>query len=562
MVTANNGFTQRVSAMLQRHGRIVSTSVVTTGEDMDAAITAADPDLILCPYLTARIPTRIYSTRSCLIFHPGPVGDRGPSSLDWAIINEDPVWGVTVLEAGEEMDGGAVWASRTFILPVQRKSDAYNGIIASAGLQCLLEAADRALDPEFVPTAQDRAHRPVAHASERPLMTQTDRAFDWAEHADVVLRHIRSGDGFPGVRSTLAELPVYLYDAHPSHREQQSGQPGDIIGRHHHGVEVACGESSSVWIGHLRARIGDTMSCKAPASAVLAAAGIRLAATPPTLDPAWTDMRYERCGAVGTITVEAYNGALSTDMCLRLAELIRFASRQDTRVLVLRSRGSFFLTGIHLGQIEIVERPHDEAWHNICAINDVCRSLLLCSSQITIAAIGANAAAGGLMLGLGADIAVARRDVVLTPSYSPMGLTGSELHSYTLPRRVGRRTAIELLSEPAPIDADSAAAIGLVDQVGPGDDFDEWVADLATRTAAPPVWNKQISDKSVRLTMDFSHNPLSAYEFAELGEMSHDIFGDRRGFDSKRAALMFKRSSSPRTYHRAVHPPKAASPRR
>ena len=45
---------------------------------------------------------------------PGPKGDRGPSSLDWAIMDAEPVWGVTALQAVEEMDAGPIWASRTF----------------------------------------------------------------------------------------------------------------------------------------------------------------------------------------------------------------------------------------------------------------------------------------------------------------------------------------------------------------------------------------------------------------------------------------------------------------
>ena len=52
-----------------------------------------------------------------IIVHPGPPGDRGPSSLDWAISEAAPAWGVTALQAVEEMDGGPIWAYRTFAMP-------------------------------------------------------------------------------------------------------------------------------------------------------------------------------------------------------------------------------------------------------------------------------------------------------------------------------------------------------------------------------------------------------------------------------------------------------------
>lgn len=60
------------------------------------------------------IPEDIYSRKKCLIVHPGIKGDRGPSSIDWAILSEKSEWGVTILEANKEMDAGDIWASRNF----------------------------------------------------------------------------------------------------------------------------------------------------------------------------------------------------------------------------------------------------------------------------------------------------------------------------------------------------------------------------------------------------------------------------------------------------------------
>jgi hypothetical protein len=61
--------------------------------------------------LTTAIPEVIWSVCPCFVIHPGPVGDRGPSSLDWAIMGGAERWGVTVLQANAEMDAGDIWAS-------------------------------------------------------------------------------------------------------------------------------------------------------------------------------------------------------------------------------------------------------------------------------------------------------------------------------------------------------------------------------------------------------------------------------------------------------------------
>jgi putative two-component system hydrogenase maturation factor HypX/HoxX len=64
------------------------------------------PDLIIAPMLKIAIPEEVWSRHLCLIVHPGIKGDRGPSSLDWAIANHEKIWGVTILEAADAFDAG------------------------------------------------------------------------------------------------------------------------------------------------------------------------------------------------------------------------------------------------------------------------------------------------------------------------------------------------------------------------------------------------------------------------------------------------------------------------
>jgi putative two-component system hydrogenase maturation factor HypX/HoxX len=103
--SAFSGLTQRFYTELEDAGYIVSVELHQG--DMDQlleGVTLFKPDLILCPFLTKRLPAEIYEHYKCLIVHPGIKGDRGPSSLDWAIQNGEPEWGVSLLEAAEEMD--------------------------------------------------------------------------------------------------------------------------------------------------------------------------------------------------------------------------------------------------------------------------------------------------------------------------------------------------------------------------------------------------------------------------------------------------------------------------
>src|SRR5215211_3747365 len=154
LVSSFNGLTQRAWCALREAGHEVSVELALDELTIVSGVEAAKPDLVLCPFLKDRVPARVWRNWRTIIIHPGPPGDRGPSSLDHAITDGVPVWGVTALQAVEEMDAGPIWASRTFPMPSEppRKSALYNGPVADAAIECVMETVHKAADPTFVPT--------------------------------------------------------------------------------------------------------------------------------------------------------------------------------------------------------------------------------------------------------------------------------------------------------------------------------------------------------------------------------------------------------------------------
>ena len=278
LVSAFNGLTQRVWCALREAGHTVGVQLATGPQDMIDGIRRTRPDLILCPFLKDRVPTEVWRHWRTVIIHPGPVGDRGPSSLDWAITESAPTWGVTALQAVEELDAGPVWATRTFGMPAAapRKSALYAGPVADAALECVLEVVAKAGDPGFRPTEP-------GVAGPRPAMKQADRAFDWSDPADLIVRRIRAADGSPGARTRVAGRDVYAYDAHPG--LTRGARPGAVLGRRQGAVLVATGDGS-VWLGHLR-DAGAPGGIKLPATTLL---GRQLRGVPQSPLPAGTDI--------------------------------------------------------------------------------------------------------------------------------------------------------------------------------------------------------------------------------------------------------------------------------
>ena len=179
-------------------------------EAMREAVRRHIPDLIIAPMLTAAIPADIWSAWPCFIVHPGPRGDRGPSSMDWAIMGGARRWGVTVLQANAEMDAGDIWASAEFAVHASSKSSLYRTEVADAAMEAVLAAVARFAGGSYVPEPLDYT-RPGVWGRHRPPCRQPDRAIDWAaEPTKVVLAKLRAADSAPGVLDVLGGGQYYL----------------------------------------------------------------------------------------------------------------------------------------------------------------------------------------------------------------------------------------------------------------------------------------------------------------------------------------------------------------
>ncbi|MFD6908319.1 hydrogenase maturation protein [Streptomyces sp. NPDC060077] len=547
IASADNGLTQRVHVELRGRGHAVAVEVTPTGRDVVRAVDRHDPELIVAPMLRTVVPREVWTARTCLIVHPGPVGDRGPSSLDWAIHEDATEWGVTVLQAEEEMDSGPVWATAAFPVARVGKSDLYRGELADAALDAVLTAVERFATGRHSPAGQSTLAA-VPGARTRPPMRQDTRRISWTDDpTETVLRKLRAADSQPGVRDELLGGEWFLHGGHPEFRLR--GRPGELLATRAGAVCRATADGA-VWIPELRARTGPGVprACKLPA--VLALAG-RLPRIPrssaPRLCPAgdgapWSDIRYREDGPVGTLSFTFPGGAMSTGHCRRLLDAYRAACERPTSVLVLGGDRDFFSNGIHLGVIEAAPDPAAESWSNINAMNDLVEAVLTTTDRLVVAAIGGNAAAGGVMLALAADEVWCRSGSVLNPHYRLMGLYGSEYWTYSLPRRVGAAAAERLTREALPVGAGQARDTGLADRViecAPAR-FRSEVTRLAQRWADSSGARSRLVAKKAESERRESVTPLAAVRERELAHMRRIFYDPTAPYHALRRAFARK----------------------
>ena len=521
---AFNSLSQRLYLELEALGHEVSVELDVSDTMTVQAVELFRPHLVVAPFLKRAIPAAVWRAVPCFVVHPGVPGDRGPSALDWALLEGEATWGVTVLQATAEMDAGPVWASAEFPMREATKTSLYRHEVTEAAVVAVRTAVERFAAGGFTPLAQDDpAVRLRGHV--RPALPQARRAVHWAtDDTATVLRKIRGADGLPGVRDRLGGRTVYLHDARPEGTLR--GRPGELLARSGPAVCRATTDGA-VWLGHLRDPAA-AFPFKLPAVRVLGEAAADLPEVAPGPATGYRDIVYHRRGPVGYIHFDFYNGAMGVDACRRLRAAYRDALEDDVRVVVLMGGEDFWSNGMDLNLIEAAESPPEESWANINAMNDLAREIITAKDRLTVAALGANAGAGGVFLSRAADRVWARRGVVLNPHYKDMGnLYGSEYWTYLLPRYAGEENARRISRARLPVGVHEALELGLVDRVlrGPPEEFRFGVQRRALELANAPDLPALLEAKAERRRRDEAERPLEDYRAAELAHMRLNFFG-------------------------------------
>jgi putative two-component system protein, hydrogenase maturation factor HypX/HoxX len=546
--TAYNGLTQRAHLELAARGHEVSVELAISDGQMTEAVALVKPDIVICPFLKSKLPEAIWRHTRSVIIHPGIVGDRGPSSLDWAIHNGEACWGVTAFEANHDFDAGDVWATETFELRLAPKASIYRQEVTDAAIGCILKTIARVRAGEK-PTPL-RLMKERVKGRLRPPMTQADRAIAWQHDSTLaVIRKIYAADSFPGVLAELCGLQVYLYGAHEE--GSYRGKAGSIVAQRDGAVCFATTDGA-VWVGKLQERgTGNKRGLKLPAAQVLGKAVTLPEELPGTfakckLVGSRHEIWYEESAGVGYLHFDFHNGAMSTEQCQRLRRAFQLAKARPTKVIALVGGEDFHSNGIHLAAIEAAHDPAAESWRNINAINDLVLEVLTCTSHLTVSAVQGNAGAGGAVFALACDHVAARSGRIFNPHYKTMGLRGSEYWTYLLPRRIGTEAAHRLTESCLPISAERACQIGLVDVLidarGAG-----FMAQLATclNDWCEPARLAGLLESKREALPDAA--VLQQYRVDELAKMRMDFTGP--AYNAARRAFVFKETPTETPSH-------------
>jgi enoyl-CoA hydratase/carnithine racemase len=186
----------------------------------------------------------------------------------------------------------------------------------------------------------------------------------------------------------------------------------------------------------------------------------------------------EDVGPVTTITLNRPEKRNAMSRAL-MDELTAALLEAAGRVVVLAGAGPAFSAGHDL--VEIADGSTDEH----VAVFESCNRLMATVGSIdqpVIARVHGIATAAGCQLVAACDLAVAERGTRFATPGVNIGLFCST-PAVAVVRAVGRKRALQLLFTGEPIDADTACAWGLVNEVVAPDELDAAVRRLAERIA-------------------------------------------------------------------------------
>jgi 2-(1,2-epoxy-1,2-dihydrophenyl)acetyl-CoA isomerase len=180
--------------------------------------------------------------------------------------------------------------------------------------------------------------------------------------------------------------------------------------------------------------------------------------------------------------------ALNNELASALNNALGRISADDTvRVVVITGAGRAFCAGGDLGALG--KGRQTGATHELEPLLRAGMQMVLkmrTMPQPVIAAVNGAAAGAGMNIALAADIRIAAEEATFGQNFVKVGLFPDYGGTYFLPQLVGPAKAAELFYAGDMIDAKTALALGLINQVVPAAELEAAVKTMAQKIAHGP----------------------------------------------------------------------------
>lgn len=205
---------------------------------------------------------------------------------------------------------------------------------------------------------------------------------------------------------------------------------------------------------------------------------------------AYEKILFDVAEGIATITLnrpEAFN-ALDAQLAHEFHDAIIVCSEDEAvRVVVVTGNGRAFCAGGDVkGFCEKIDTIGVHVKHLTTDLHGAVSRMIRMPKPV-ISAVNGVAAGGGMSLALAGDLILATESARFTMAYTQIGASPDGSSTFTLPRLVGVKRALELTLLNPVLSAADAVEWGIVNRVFPDDDFSQEVQKIAAQLAQGPT---------------------------------------------------------------------------
>jgi len=206
------------------------------------------PELCIMAFVTDIVPMEMinYPILGTIQYHPSLLPlHRGPSSINWPIINGESTTGLTIFWPDNGLDTGPVLMQKTVeITTKETLGDLYFKKLFPLGVEAIIESVELVRSGKAPKIVQDESM-----ATYEGWCKADDVQVKWEENTSTVFNMIRGADPQPGANTTFNGTKLSLYDAAAS--SDNTAIPGTVISIGELGIQISTGDGA-VNIGRVR----------------------------------------------------------------------------------------------------------------------------------------------------------------------------------------------------------------------------------------------------------------------------------------------------------------------
>jgi 2-(1,2-epoxy-1,2-dihydrophenyl)acetyl-CoA isomerase len=237
--------------------------------------------------------------------------------------------------------------------------------------------------------------------------------------------------------------------------------------------------------------------------------------------------RPEAANALNPAVIHAFRDAAES-----------LGDRDDVGAVLFTGAGRNFSVG---GDLRFMHDAGDDVADAVYGLASTMHAGILALAELdapVISAVRGAAAGGGMSLAIAADLVLAAESAHFTVAYSAIGFSTDGGASWTLPRIVGQRKAIELALLNERLSAARALELGLVTRVVADEELEAEAEQLARRLAAGPLGAHGAIKRLLRYS---STSPLGQ----QLEDEARTIAGLAAAPDGREGVLAFLDKRAP-----------------